>query len=185
MLHFFEPKRHSIRCALIFLIIVLYVATTNASLIAWQTDYIISAKDFKGKIDKNSKFNANTSTTIKFKMSEEDTIKASVTAYFDKQKSWLKPQTPEKVIEHERLHFDITELYAREIRKRIVEIKATTFDKSTQKIQITYAYKILVKKLAEEQMLYDKETNHSINEKKQQEWKTAIAKRLLLLNNFK
>lgn len=190
MTRYFLEKWHLKKCIflaqLIYLsIFILNISATNASLIAWQTNYLLSTKDFKGKIDKNSSFNANTSTVIKFKMSEEDTIKTNITAYFDKQKSWIKPLTPDKVIEHERLHFDLTEIYAREIKKRISEIKATSFDKSTQKIQITYAYKILVKKMADEQLLYDKETAHSVNAKKQLEWKANISKRLLALNIYK
>ena len=178
-------KNHTFSLWIYFIgLFTLTIAATNASLIAWQFNYIISEKDFKGKIDKNSMFNANTSTSIKFKMSIQDTVKANITAYFDKQKSWMKPNTPEKVMAHERLHFDLTEIYAREIRKRIIEIKATSFDKKTQSIQITYAYKFLVKKMAEEQALYDKESEHSVNSKKQLEWKNAITKRLSSLQQY-
>ncbi len=167
------------------LLILISLAATNASLLLWKDNYVLTKNDFKGKIEKNSKFQANTSTSIKIRISIDDTVKTTVMAYFDKQKSWIKPETPDKVLEHERLHFAITEIYAREIRSKINEIKVNNNEPKTQKIQITYAYQNLVKKMAEEQALYDLETQHSINEVKQLRWKNKINKRLFSLINSK
>jgi hypothetical protein len=148
MIRYFFEKWHLRKCIflaqLIYLsIFILNISATNASLIAWQKNYVLSTKDFKGKIDKNSSFNANTNTVIKFKMSEEDTIKTIITAYFDKQKSWIKPLTPDKVIEHERLHFDLTEIYAREIKKRIIyTIKNENTDKKKVSLVMDYVHQL-------------------------------------------
>ena len=83
-------------------------------------------------------------------------------------------------MQHEQLHFDITELYARLFRKRLAENIKSTGDLS----KISGISNTIMKEWQEEQDDYDKETNHSMNEKKQAEWNLNLKQRLDALKEF-
>ena len=83
-------------------------------------------------------------------------------------------------MQHEQLHFDITELYARLFRKRLDENIKSTGDLS----KISGISNTIMKEWQEEQDDYDNETNHSMNEKKQAEWNLNLKQRLDALKEF-
>ena len=81
---------------------------------------------------------------------------------------------------HEQLHFDITELYARIFRKQLTENIKSVRDLS----KIKGMGKQILSDWDKEEDLYDRETEHSINEAKQKEWILNIRQRLDELKDF-
>ena len=83
-------------------------------------------------------------------------------------------------IQHEQLHFDITELYARLFRKRLSdEVKSLRDIKKINAIG-----KQILSDWDKEQKNYDRETNHSMNTKAQMEWIANVHERMEVLSEF-
>lgn len=109
-----------------------------------------------------------------------------VQAYFVKDNSWTRTDR-EDILRHEQLHFDITELYARKIRKGIEADRK----KGITNVKI-YEKKIssLLDEMHQNQLRYDRET-HLMDEDKtksiqaQKVWIDSIAIELNKLDNYK
>ena len=102
-----------------------------------------------------------------------------VYAYFIKKKSWVNLATS-YLLQHEQLHFDLTELYARKLRKEYSKMNQEDFIKNAAQ-----KYNEISKKLYDYQDLYDLETNHSKNTLKQKEWEIKIKKELLEYEEYR
>jgi predicted secreted Zn-dependent protease len=83
---------------------------------------------------------------------------------------------------HERLHFDIAELYARLIRKKISELR-------NENINDIKVYNAAIEAILEESndadTRYDLETLHGAIQKKQLLWEQKIKSQLLSVDNFR
>jgi len=90
---------------------------------------------------------------------------------FEKNKSWGQVKN-DWVLRHEQGHFDIAEIYARKLFKELSDysFNQTTFEKDLGDI-----YQRIVNEKDEYQHLYDRETDHSRNTPKQEEWFIKIA----------
>lgn len=75
------------------------------------------------------------------------------------------------MLNHERLHFDITELYARKFRKQLQE-STFTYNINDEMDKI---HDVINKELGAMQKKYDNETDHSQIVEKQIEWEKYIA----------
>jgi hypothetical protein len=97
-----------------------------------------------------------------------------VKAIFVKSKSFMRDNSY-YILEHEQLHFDIAEIYARLLREKLPETDLKKAKNTAQKIYDD---------LEHEEAKYDNETQHSINHVKQQEWEDALKKQLLELDKY-
>ena len=79
------------------------------------------------------------------------------------------------ILSHEQGHFDIAEIFARKLNKKMSEYR---FDKKTYQKDLNKIYHDILDEKEKMQNDYDKETNHSINKEKQAEWLKKIAKML-------
>lgn len=100
--------------------------------------------------------------------------------YFYKKYSTTNT-TDEFVLNHEQLHFDIAELFARKMRQKIKQLSKKEFDVDLYNSEIDALYEHYFSY----QESYDKETEHSIKIDKQQEWNKKITKELDGLSNYK
>jgi predicted secreted Zn-dependent protease len=75
------------------------------------------------------------------------------------------------ILAHEQAHFDITELIARQLHEAL---QSYVMNKKTFKQDITRIYNDAVRAKEEMQETYDRETNHSRNKLKQNEWLDRI-----------
>ena len=93
-------------------------------------------------------------------------LKLSIKNTFEPHNSWTKTNESVELLEHERLHFHISELYARKLRKQIQETK---FNSTDQKLmnEISRMYEDKMNELSKYQIRYDRETSHSTMEEKQ------------------
>ena len=140
--------------------------------------------DYKSRPNKASSFKALTATRISFAANTDgDLLQLSVQNYFEPQSSWTKTKKNRELLDHERLHFHISELFARKLRKQILQTK---YKSKAQKAMndVSKMYEENIYELTKCQRLYDKETDHSISVKEQKRWETKIRSELASLKEF-
>ncbi len=174
-------KKHILPLALLLLL----MGATTIAKVLWQENKPLTKQHFKGPVDTKSKFMSNTNTTLNIRIIKQRGVTAEVTNYFDPAKSWIKPNATNEILKHEQLHFDITEIYARELRKRIKHLQKNTSDADVLNMEIKFAFKQYARLMEKEQTRYDSETNHSIIIDMQKKWSDSVAIRLIGLNEFK
>ncbi|GIV30421.1 MAG: hypothetical protein KatS3mg028_1487 [Bacteroidia bacterium] len=161
------------------------VNAQNKDTIVWSKGYKLTWEDFKGRPKSSSTAGAITNSGISANYTYENgKITFRIIAKFNRKKSWVKPN--DKILstlEHEQLHFDITELYVRKLKKKLSETK---FKSNPEKIkkQFYRIYDEINKELNYYQDLYDKETTNPRDEAKQEEWKEKVARELEELENM-
>lgn len=90
--------------------------------IEWNKFYTLSWENFEGQRTEDAIGDAGTAIRIIAKPYYiGKAIHYQVYALFDKKKSWAIEQGT-ALLAHEQLHFDIAELYARKIRKKVKEM---------------------------------------------------------------
>jgi hypothetical protein len=97
-----------------------------------------------------------------------------ITCGFSKIKSWGLLKT-DYILAHEQAHFDITEIYARKLYEALQNYE---FNRKSYKNDINAIYQDIVKQKEDLQELYDGETDHSRNHKKQYQWLDKVGKML-------
>jgi hypothetical protein len=150
--------------------------------ILWKADSYPTWADYKGKPQNNGMV-AETSTIIEISYGlKKGKVYTSVVSAFLPHGSWVKSkQKNDYILKHELLHFDITELNARILRKRFAEEIKTEKDYP----KINKIYNEIIVDWQNMQAKYDAETNHSINEQQQALWNEKIAAELELLADYK
>lgn len=139
--------------------------------------------DFQAKPDSQSGYTAVSSTWIEFTSKTfKDSIVLMVPCFFRKAKSWTKNTENLNLLKHEQLHFDIAELIVRKIRKE----SSSHISKSIAESSAFFnaIYRKYYKMWGSLGKSYDEETNHSINETKQREWDSKIARELSALEEY-
>ena len=153
----------------------------------WKEDALTWA-DFRATPDPNSPFSANTSSGISYGWSMKSSAAGKeytyeVTSFFIPEKSWVKTGgISDNLLAHEQLHFDITELHARKLRKAIAEFDFETAQ--NLKLDLQALYKKTEMERAAMQKDFDVNTRHSMNEAAQLEWQKYIKEALRELENF-
>ena len=112
-----------------------------------------------------------------------DVVEVIVQSYFEKNSSWIRTTANQAyTLKHEQGHFDIAEIFARKIRKKL---QAKKLSKTKGEAQIKKIWSKLYSEYFAMQKKYDKATSHSIKEKNQQKWILKIAKELKELEAYK
>jgi hypothetical protein len=144
--------------------------------VIWSPDFRFTWNDFKGPVPIGASAAATTASGISYNFStfyenNEQKVAYEVGAYFYPTRSWYKPQVCNDVtLSHEQLHFDITELYARKMRKQLAE---TTFTENVKE-EVRKIYKTTLRQLNDFQNSYDSETDYSRNLTVQERWMNEI-----------
>jgi hypothetical protein len=156
--------------------------------ITWNDDLQLQWENFKRKPTEATSVVAVTASGLSFgfssKMTETELVDYTVfvDAHFYPDKSWyVKERANSVILNHERLHFDITELHARKFKQRIAQTK---FDLRIND-QMEHIHRAINNELRQMQQKYDQETNHSQNIDKQKEWQHVIKLQLDKLSNYK
>lgn len=150
--------------------------------LSWNEFYKLQWDDFQGEPDKHSLGDAGTAVKIRAKpFLVKNRIRYDVVASFNRKKSWARDKSA-SLLAHEQLHFDIAELYARKIRKKISELS----DRGVNDISVYNAaiqQLLLESNEADEQ--YDMETLHGALSKKQTAWTAKVKNELAALQRYK
>ena len=164
---------------LIIILILLQPAliTAQDNAYEWAPDLQLKWSDFKGKPNEKSIIAATTASGISYTFSamERDgyyEVEYEVNTFFYPDQSWYRPaMCDDLVLSHENLHFDITELFARKMRK---EMAQTRFTENVRE-EIKAIYTRIIKELAAFQQRYDSETDFSRDRAAQLEWNREIS----------
>jgi hypothetical protein len=147
----------------------------------WDAGRRLTWHDFRGKPMKTAWAAATTASGISYEYSGEEKdgrfeLQFKVLAHFYPEKSWYQPRLcDELVLSHEQLHFDISELFARKMRKEMGETRFT----GNAKAEVKAIYKRIIQELSAFQSRYDHETNYSRDREKQLHWNNSIKDALL------
>ena len=151
-----------------------------AEAIPWEADRKLSWEDFRGVPPNSKRVAATTASGISYSYQTGRNrgryrLDYQVTAFFYPQKSWYHRELCDSVVlSHEQLHFDITEMYARRMRK---ELGGKTFGPDV-KSKVRQIFKRLNRELSEFQARYDRETDFSRDREAQRRWNAEIARML-------
>ena len=153
----------------------LFAQRDNEELIRWDDAKRLNWSDYKGKPDPSSDAAASTSTylVIDYNISQNK-MTYKIQSMFSRTRSWGLHKT-DYILSHEQGHFDIAEVFARKLHKKMSEFK---FDKRTYQKNLGKIYDEVVEEKTEMQNDYDRETRHSINKEKQAQWIKKIEKLL-------
>ena len=102
---------------------------------------------------------------------------------FSKKFSIARKDKSPNLLLHEQGHFDLAEIYAREIRHDILTIRSKV-NRDNYKM-LDSIHHLWDSKLLKEQIKYDKETDYSRDTLRQSEWMVEIKSRLQKLSRYK
>lgn len=150
--------------------------------ILWSTKRKLIWDDFKGVIPETTEPFAVALTCsnvqIKYDFIDNEVLSYKIENYFIKSKSWTITRDTQ-MLAHEQLHFDITELYARKIRKSFDSLR---LKKNTNVDSYNEIYHSNISKCGNYQDLYDKQVIG--NNKNQQQWIKKIGAELVRLKRY-
>jgi hypothetical protein len=153
----------------------------SQDIIVWDSATKLTWVDFRGKVDAKSAFDAATVSGIRYRLSlGGEGLSDTVTAVFYTAESWVRRGTGGSLI-HEQGHFDITEIFARKLRKRIREFVPRRGDLAHQ---LNLLYEEVERDREAMERLYDEETRHSTDVARQAEWNGRIRAALKELGAF-
>jgi Bacterial protein of unknown function (DUF922) len=160
-----------------------FTDTTISNTITWQAN-CLRWNHFQGKVpDARKRGNVVAKIFMRLECPSYqvlDTFIFMVLAVNDVDKSWTTTTEDLYILAHEQIHFDIAEIHARIIRKYIQELH---FNIESLKLLNKHVEQVM-RLFQQMEVLYDKETHHGINEKKQLEWQKFIAEKLAALEEF-
>jgi hypothetical protein len=167
---------------ILLLTVVLQVPLIAQSVgqLAWSVQRPLTWADFKGKPEAQDDLHAATTYAgIRLEVEEVAFPSGKITfkteALFDPQRSWAHPERiDEHVLAHEQLHFDIAEMYSRQLAHKLNSLSLTSKNKHlAQKYFKQYS---LLQLKAQQQ--YDRECAHGLDKQQQINWRSKVDKEL-------
>ncbi len=150
--------------------------------IEWQEERALKWSDFKGRPNRLSGNEAVTDSGIAISLECNGRYsEVKVESFFDPKGSWTKDHASDYLLAHEQLHFDITELFARKLRK---QLQSLGNDCKRLNSHVEQFYNKNYKAYVRYQAAYDRESNHSINRKEQQRWQKKVNAELAELSQY-
>jgi hypothetical protein len=160
---------------------ILFGQKSNEELLKWDEVKKLTWADYKSKPNPESDAAASTTTYLSVDYNITSThFGFKVQSYFSKTRSWGLHKT-DYILSHEQGHFDIAEVFARKLQKKLGEYK---LNKKTYQNDLKKIYDGVTKEKSDAQNDYDRETNHSINKTKQAEWLKKIEEMLKEYANY-
>jgi hypothetical protein len=188
-------------------ITVLMMAASVASAagpIEWSKNVKLTERDFRKKAPDSGTDSAHSWVGLEVSWEcREAEPRSQVVAIFDPDQSWWRStttsiwgggveeglsrsqlenrRTPAErdrdLLRHEQLHFDLTELSARQIRKHLEQHSRVCAVPGSH-AEIDAAIADLQREWTAEQSKYDKETDHGANRVKQRQWELRVKREI-------
>ena len=150
----------------------------DAEKIYWSPDAQLTWADFEAEPDYSKRaVAALTASAIvyRYHCGEDGYLVYNVQAAFKKDQSWVKEEAlTAHHLQHEQLHFDITELYARQLRKNLANFRF----KCDQVDDFEHKITLVLQSWQAMERKYDIETKFSLDREMQQEWKIFVREHL-------
>jgi hypothetical protein len=148
-----------------------FTQKANEELLKWNKTRKLTWEDYKAAPDTTEGFAASTTTYLNVDYTfTQNGFSFKIHSGFSKTRSWGLNKTAH-VLKHEQGHFDIAEIFARKLFRQMTEYR---YNNRTYKEDLTSIYDNIVAEKAKMQDDYDRETNHSLNRYKQNEWLKKI-----------
>lgn len=164
-----------------FALLVATHASAQTTDISWTAERRLTWDDFKGRVDRSSNKAAMTDSGISMAVSCDGGVpKATVSCSFSPKRSWLRGEGSPGLLRHEQLHFDITELFARRLRKELASISDCRV--LAKKAEAMHSQ--MFEASSRYQDRYDRETQHGTRPEEQAQWQLRIEKELAELAEF-
>lgn len=143
--------------------------------IMWRPDRKLTWDDFKGKPDIEAYPNTLALTNSGFGYESGVNMfkqgKVFVQSVFNTYKSWVVPEgRNDYVLRHEQIHFDITEIYSRKLRKELVDANITSNNATKAKPIFDRVFGEMERR----QKRYDQETKRGDKKETQEHWEAVI-----------
>ncbi|AKD04591.1 DUF922 domain-containing protein [Pontibacter korlensis] len=149
--------------------------------VTWSVDRRLTWSDFKGMPDDANPHHALTAANLAVNAGcKNNQYTYEVKCVFLPQQSWTKNKTSEKLLAHEQLHFDLTEVHARQLRQDLQQLTCSNL-KGNLSTVVNNAFK----KWKAEQDLFDEASRHGLDKEQQQAWAASINERLNKLEAYK
>ena len=154
--------------------------------IKWREDRPLTWEDFQAEPDTTISYSANTNSGISYgwnysTASGEPVLDHEVFTNFYPKRSWVKNiENEEYLLAHEQLHFDISELHARKLRKALDEYE---IGRSIRQ-DLKRLYNRIEAERVSMQNKYDKETSHSEIREAEMRWRKFIQQELKKLEKY-
>ncbi|MBI5857608.1 MAG: DUF922 domain-containing protein [Sphingobacteriales bacterium] len=162
------------KCILLILLLIpsaLFAQSADEEMLEWNASKKLTWNDYQSKPEPQSDAAASTTTYLKIEYNiSSNSFGYKINSWFSKTRSWGRYKT-DFILLHEQGHFDIAEIFARKLNKRMSEYK---FNWNTYNKDLKRIYDDIMHEKEEMQDEYDNETNHSINKEKQEEWLKKI-----------
>lgn len=156
--------------------------------LAWSSRRPLAWSDFQGPATADGDENARTVYNLSFESRcRGEAFTFTVTALFFPAESWVKAQVladrvaAVQVLQHEQTHFDLTEVYARRMRRYFSGL----YNPCGQTDEaINAAVERFAREEGEAQQRYEAETNHGLIANRQLGWTSDVSEMLTSLSEF-
>ncbi|WP_411894898.1 hypothetical protein [Winogradskyella sp. A2] len=143
--------------------------------IEWSEDRKLTWDDFKGKPDRENYPNALALTNSGFGYESGNNMfkegEVFVQSVFNTNSSWvLQEGRTDYVLRHEQIHFDITEIYSRKLRKELADAKVT----SSELLRAKTIFDKVFNEMQKRQEKYDRETARGDKTETQENWEAIV-----------
>ena len=171
---------------LLIFVLSLPLVAQDTEKITWDKTRLLKWEDFKANPKKHLPYKANTNSGLSFswnatKSSDETIFTYEVGSNFYPKRSWVKEiEEVDYLLAHEQLHFDITELHSRKLRKALSNYEPGP----KMKKELNDIYSEIELQRQQMQNQFDKETNHSINKEAEYQWRKFVEKELNKLSEY-
>lgn len=179
---------------LLLILLILVTGTSfaqgNLEKVSWNEHRPLVWDDFRAEADKNSSFHANSNTGISYswRLNNKNGVvelEYEVCGNFYPDLSWVAANSKnEYLLKHEQLHFDISELHARKLRKRLDDLPISWLGKDPRK-KLNGYYEIVDRERREMQTQYDKESRHSLDKEAEARWQKFVQEELHKYSAYK
>lgn len=158
-------------------------AAYSTDRIAWSETRKLNWEDFRATPEDGNPHHALTAANLAVDAKCKDNkFYYEVKCVFLPGESWSKNKQSEKLLAHEQLHFDLTEVHARQLRKKLRGIGNSC---DIMKSQLNTAVGAAFKEWKAEQNQFDKISRHGLDTEVQKEWAANIEQRLAVLEAYK
>jgi len=164
-------------------LMMMSTGANEPDIIYWSDMEKLEWSDFEGRprYDYNQVSALTSSGIVDYKGCKDDKIIYKIRAYFEKKNSWVKKEAfTDYHLAHEQLHFDITELFARKLRKMLAQRDF----KCGEEAEFETFVKNSLEAWQSNQKNYDILTRHSMDTLAQREWMYRVNMELSLLDEF-
>jgi hypothetical protein len=156
--------------------------TTLTEKLSWSASRRLTWEDFKGTPDDANTHHALTAANLAVDARcSSNKVVYDVKCVFLPQESWTRNKNSEKLLRHEQLHFDLTEVHARQLRKRLNSMQGNCTNLQSN---LNIAVKSAFKEWREEQATFDKISRHGLDKQEEKLWEELISHRLMSLQEF-